>query len=49
MKHIPYARHYKPRFVFFYPFFTKAAAYTADNICTKQENMGLKSAAYKKR
>ena len=32
---------------FFYSFFTKAAAYTADNLCTKQGNVGLKSAAYK--
>ena len=32
---------------FFYPFFTTAAAYTADNLCTKQGNVGLKSAAYK--
>ena len=32
---------------FFYPFFTAAAAYTADNLCTKQGNVGLKSAAYK--
>ena len=31
----------------FYPFFTSAAAYTADNLCTKQGNVGLKSAAYK--
>ena len=27
--------------------FTVAAAYTADNLCTKQGNVGLKSAAYK--
>ena len=28
---IPYARHYKPRLVFFFcPFFTAAAAYTAE-------------------
>ena len=45
---ILYARHYKPRLVFFYPFFTVAAAYTADNSCTKQGNVGLKSAAYKR-
>ena len=30
----------------FYPFFTAAAAYTADNLCTKQGNTGLESAAY---
>ena len=33
---------------FFYPTFTAAAAYTADNLCTKQGNVGLKSAAYKR-
>ena len=33
---------------FFYPFFTIAAAYTADNLCTKQGNVGLKSATYKR-
>ena len=33
---------------FFYPFFTEAAAYTADNLCTKQGNVGLKSTAYKR-
>jgi hypothetical protein len=32
---------------FFYPFFTKAAAYTADNLCKKQGNVGIKSVAYK--
>ena len=32
---------------FFYPFFTKAVAYTADNLCTKQGNVGPKSAAFK--
>ena len=38
--HLPYARHYKPRLVFFHPL------YTADNLCTKQGNLGLKSAVY---
>ena len=33
---------------FFYPIFTEAAAYTADTLCTKQGNVGLKSAAYKR-
>ena len=47
-KELPYARHYKPWLVFFYPFFTRAAAYTADNVCTKQGNVGLKSAAYRR-
>ena len=32
---------------FFYSFFTVAVAYTADNLCTKQGNVGLKSAVYK--
>ena len=32
---------------FFNPFFTVAAANTADNLCTKQGNVGLESAAYK--
>ena len=47
------ANHYRTRAIissglyFFYPFFTTAAAYTADNLCTKQGNVGLKSAAYK--
>ena len=42
-----YACHYKLRLVFFfYPFFT--AADTADNLCTKQGNVGLKSTAYKR-
>ena len=46
--YILYARHCKPRLVFFFnPFFTTASAYTADNLCTKQGNLGLKSAAYK--
>ena len=41
--------HYKPRLVFFfYPFFTKAVAYTADNLCSKQGNVVLKSVAYKR-
>ena len=36
---IPYARHYKPGLVFFfYPIFTLAAAYIADNLCTKNGN-----------
>ena len=38
---IPYARHYKPRLVFFYPIFTLAAAYIADNLCTKNGNSSL--------
>ena len=29
-KNVLYACHYKPRLVFFYPFFTAAAAYTAE-------------------
>ena len=33
---------------FFYPFFTVAVAYTADNLCTKQGNVGLKPVAYKR-
>ena len=28
--HLPYPRHYKPRLVLFYPFFTAAAAYTTE-------------------
>ena len=35
---IPFARHYKPRFVFFYSILTLAATYIADNICTKNGN-----------
>ena len=35
---IPYARHYKPRLIFFYPIFTSAAAYITDNLCTKNGN-----------
>ena len=46
-KRLLYARQYKPRLLFFYPIFTEAAAYTADNLCTKQGNLGLKSMAYK--
>ena len=35
---MPFARHYKPRLVFFYPIFTLAAAYNADHLCTKIGN-----------
>ena len=38
-RELPYARHYKPRLVFFfYPIFTLPEAYIADNLCTKNGN-----------
>ena len=37
--HVPYARHYKPRLIFFfYSIFTSAAAYITDSLCTKNGN-----------
>ena len=43
--YIPYARHYNPRLVYFYPIFhcglyCKAVSIT-DNLCTKQENSSI--------
>ena len=44
-KYVPYARHYNPRFVYFYPIFhcglyCRAVSVT-DNLCTKQGNSSI--------
>ena len=38
---ILYSRYYKPGLYFFYPIFTLAAAYIADNLCTKNGNFSF--------
>ena len=46
---LPYARNYKPRLVFLYTHFSlRLRLIASDNLCTKQGNVGLKSAAYKR-